>query len=339
MCTPRGVVGHHRPRVPRWTPSQTSRREPVGRGRGPRREWPGWKRPAGREAAAADARRWCPGQEASTGPAQNRPCASRRWHRSTRRCLPVRTAGRSASSPRCATGWSHRGTTSPCSGRRPPRRRHGWRPSRRRCASASARTRWATWLPTCTRRCWRRWHGGPASSTSSTPTSTCWRCRSPGSSRTPTVLTLHGRLDLDFVRELLPRYGSVPLVSISNDQRRAVGDLDLTWAATVYNGLDLSRYRDGAARQGRLPRLRGPDRSGEGAAVGDRGLAAHRRAPAHGGQGRPDRRHLLRGGGGAADGLRRRLRRRDHGGREAGLLRRCPRHPLRRATGPSRSGW
>ena len=61
---------------------------------------------------------------------------------------------------------------------------------------------------------------------------------------TPTVLTLHGRLDLDFVRELLPRYGSVPLVSISNDQRRAVGDLDLSWAATVYNGLDLGRYRD-----------------------------------------------------------------------------------------------
>ncbi len=61
---------------------------------------------------------------------------------------------------------------------------------------------------------------------------------------TPTVLTLHGRLDLDFVRELLPRYGSVPLVSISNDQRRAVEDLDLTWAATVYNGLDLSRYRE-----------------------------------------------------------------------------------------------
>jgi glycosyltransferase involved in cell wall biosynthesis len=60
---------------------------------------------------------------------------------------------------------------------------------------------------------------------------------------TPTVLTLHGRLDLDFVREVLPRYGSVPLVSISNDQRRAVDDLDLTWAATVYNGLDLRHYR------------------------------------------------------------------------------------------------
>ena len=58
----------------------------------------------------------------------------------------------------------------------------------------------------------------------------------------PTVLTMHGRLDLDFLRDLMPRYGSVPLVSISDDQRRAVADLDLTWAATVYNGLDLSAY-------------------------------------------------------------------------------------------------
>ena len=67
---------------------------------------------------------------------------------------------------------------------------------------------------------------------------------------TPTVLTLHGRLDLDFVRELLPRYGSVPLVSISDDQRRAVEDLDLTWAATVHNGLDLEPL------PGRAPRPR-----------------------------------------------------------------------------------
>jgi hypothetical protein len=58
-------------------------------------------------------------------------------------------------------------------------------------------------------------------------------------SEVPTVLTMHGRLDLDFLRDLLPRYGSVPLVSISDDQRRAVADLDLTWAATGYNGLDL----------------------------------------------------------------------------------------------------
>ena len=44
----------------------------------------------------------------------------------------------------------------------------------------------------------------------------------------------------------MPRYGSVPLVSISDDQRLAVADLDLTWGATVYNGLDLSAYREAA---------------------------------------------------------------------------------------------
>jgi len=60
----------------------------------------------------------------------------------------------------------------------------------------------------------------------------------------PTVLTMHGRLDLDHLRDLLPRYGSVPLVSISDDQRLAVADLDLTWAATVYNGLDLTAYSE-----------------------------------------------------------------------------------------------
>jgi len=63
-------------------------------------------------------------------------------------------------------------------------------------------------------------------------------------SEVPTVLTMHGRLDLDFLRDLMPRYPTVPLVSISDDQRLAVADLDLTWAATVYNGLDLTAYSD-----------------------------------------------------------------------------------------------
>ena len=65
-------------------------------------------------------------------------------------------------------------------------------------------------------------------------------------SDTATVITMHGRLDLDFLRDLLPRYASVPLVSISDDQRRAVEDLGLTWAATVYNGLDFGAYREAA---------------------------------------------------------------------------------------------
>ena len=72
-----------------------------------------------------------------------------------------------------------------------------------------------------------------------------WSLPFAGLTNTPTVLTMHGRLDLDHLRDLLPRYASVPLVSISDDQRRAVADLDLTWAATVYNGLDLGSYQDG----------------------------------------------------------------------------------------------
>ena len=76
---------------------------------------------------------------------------------------------------------------------------------------------------------------------------------------------MHGRLDLDFLHDLLPRYGTVPLVSISDDQRRAVADLDLTWAATVYNGLDFTTYADAPRGQdgylafvGRIAEEKGP---------------------------------------------------------------------------------
>ena len=62
-------------------------------------------------------------------------------------------------------------------------------------------------------------------------------------SPTPTVLTMHGRLDLDHVRATLPLYPDIPLVSISDHQRRAVDGLDINWAATVYNGLDLGAYQ------------------------------------------------------------------------------------------------
>lgn len=63
-------------------------------------------------------------------------------------------------------------------------------------------------------------------------------------SATPTVLTLHGRLDLDHVRRTLALYPHVPLVSISDHQRHAIRDVDLNWVATVHNGLDLTRYHD-----------------------------------------------------------------------------------------------
>jgi glycosyltransferase involved in cell wall biosynthesis len=59
---------------------------------------------------------------------------------------------------------------------------------------------------------------------------------------TPSIITMHGRLDLDHVRHMLPMYPNVPLVSISDHQRRGVDGLPVRWAATVYNGLDLRHY-------------------------------------------------------------------------------------------------
>lgn len=62
-------------------------------------------------------------------------------------------------------------------------------------------------------------------------------------SPTPTVITMHGRLDLEHVRQTIPMYPLVPLVSISDHQRTALHGLDVNWAATVHNGLDLQHYR------------------------------------------------------------------------------------------------
>jgi glycosyltransferase involved in cell wall biosynthesis len=61
-------------------------------------------------------------------------------------------------------------------------------------------------------------------------------------SSVPMVLTMHGRLDLELMWQILPRYPAVPLVSISDSQRLPLADLGLNWAATVYNGLDLRSY-------------------------------------------------------------------------------------------------
>ncbi len=83
---------------------------------------------------------------------------------------------------------------------------------------------------------------------------------------TPTVVTLHGRLDLDVVRHVLPLYRHTPLVSISASQRRPVADLDLNWVGTAYNGLELDAYlrqprsdRGYLAFVGRITREKRPD--------------------------------------------------------------------------------
>lgn len=56
---------------------------------------------------------------------------------------------------------------------------------------------------------------------------------------TPTVTTLHGRLDLPDLRRIHARFPDAPVISISDHQRRPIPDAN--WAATVYNGVDTDR--------------------------------------------------------------------------------------------------
>lgn len=51
----------------------------------------------------------------------------------------------------------------------------------------------------------------------------------------PTVSTMHGRLDLGEMLPIYRSYSDMPVVSISNDQRRPLPEMN--WAATVYHGL------------------------------------------------------------------------------------------------------
>ena len=62
-------------------------------------------------------------------------------------------------------------------------------------------------------------------------------------SPTPTVHTLHGRLDLQHLRPLFAQFRGLPFVSISNAQRAPLDGLGINWVATVYHGLPLDEYR------------------------------------------------------------------------------------------------
>jgi len=57
---------------------------------------------------------------------------------------------------------------------------------------------------------------------------------------TPVVSTMHGRLDMAETMYVLRHYDDIPLVSISNDQRRPVPELN--WVGTVYHGLPLDTF-------------------------------------------------------------------------------------------------
>jgi glycosyltransferase involved in cell wall biosynthesis len=74
-----------------------------------------------------------------------------------------------------------------------------------------------------------------------------------GRIRTPSVTTLHGRLDDPSIRMLFAAHPSLPVVSISNSQRRPLADLAPNWVATVHHGLDFQHsYRLGAGDGGYL---------------------------------------------------------------------------------------
>src|SRR6185369_8854158 len=53
---------------------------------------------------------------------------------------------------------------------------------------------------------------------------------------TPTVTTLHGRIDLPDLVHLYARFPEVGVISISHSQRQPLPDLN--WLGTVYNGVD-----------------------------------------------------------------------------------------------------
>jgi glycosyltransferase involved in cell wall biosynthesis len=70
--------------------------------------------------------------------------------------------------------------------------------------------------------------------------------------RTPSVHTLHGRLDLPHLQSLYRYFTDVPLVSISDAQRRPLASVPVRWAGTVYHGQPLERYSPGDGGGGYL---------------------------------------------------------------------------------------
>jgi glycosyltransferase involved in cell wall biosynthesis len=86
-----------------------------------------------------------------------------------------------------------------------------------------------------------------------------------GLSRTPTITTLHGRLDLPDLARLYARFPEAGVVSISNNQREPLGQA--RWLGTVYNAVPVDRLPfnprggDYLAYLGRISPEKGLDRA------------------------------------------------------------------------------
>jgi glycosyltransferase involved in cell wall biosynthesis len=79
----------------------------------------------------------------------------------------------------------------------------------------------------------------------------------------PFVTTMHGRLDLPGLPDVVRRFPSAPFVSISDNQRRGIAEAD--WCGTVYHGLPADMFRANfepgsyLAFLGRLTAEKGPE--------------------------------------------------------------------------------
>jgi glycosyltransferase involved in cell wall biosynthesis len=84
-------------------------------------------------------------------------------------------------------------------------------------------------------------------------------------SKTPTIITLHGALDLPGYPEALSAFPDVRYVSISDNQRTPLPQLN--WAATVYHGIDVQSHPFGELPGtyllfvGRISPEKGPERA------------------------------------------------------------------------------
>ena len=106
-----------------------------------------------------------------------------------------------------------------------------------------------------------------------------------------TVTTLHGRQDLPDLLPLYLGFDDMPLVSISNDQRRPVPNAN--FAATVYHGLPVDLHPPDRGATRRLCRLSRPHLAGEAAGSRHRDCASARHSAEDRGQGRSRRRSLF----------------------------------------------
>ncbi|HXA00491.1 MAG TPA: glycosyltransferase family 4 protein [Cytophagaceae bacterium] len=81
----------------------------------------------------------------------------------------------------------------------------------------------------------------------------------------PSVTTLHGRLDSTELLTLYKEYKEIPVVSISNDQRKPLADAN--WQKTIYHGLPLDLYKGYESEGkylafiGRISKEKRPDRA------------------------------------------------------------------------------